>query len=290
MRSLLKAIIIVAVAAGIVVPAGYYSLSVFHDNSISLPQLVPGNSTMVIRAEINTTQMYAYNSSNITGFVVGVSMSGFSAELSSAENTTNTSNVKIEPVFYTTYRNYNIYKLSNVSLEGVLPAELNTGFTGTNFSLNASKYLQNNTLFLADLTGVVSLGDLSAVQLSLDTYIGGTGFQKFADLHFNSSANASIYLKSTSPPVKEAFANVYAFETTFNIEMTNKTNANQLIQGLSYLNGLANGAFSISIPIPDGNWVNSTITIGTQNYMVLEQFLAQLPNQNYTQYLSGFSP
>lgn len=288
MRSLLKAIIIVAVAAGVVIPAGYYSTSVYHSDSITLPQLVPGNSNVVIRGEYNATPVYAYNYSNTTGLVLGVSMSGFSSQLTSAENSTNSTHAQIVPVLYTTYRDYNVFKLSNVSIEGLLPSEFNTGPLPSNFTVNTSKYVQNGTLYLSELSGIVTVGNLSAVKQSLDAYLDGTGFQKLADLHFNNTANVSVYFKDSASPVRNAVANAFALRTTFSIEMDNQTNALQVDKMLSGLNTVASN-FSVSTSLPDGNWVNGTITIGVLNYNVLVDFIANFPIQNYAQYLSGYN-
>ncbi len=292
MRSLLKAVIIVAVAAGVVVPAGYYSLSVYHDNSITLPQLVPGNSIMVIRGEYNSTPIYAYNNSNTMGLVLGISMTGFSTQLSSAENSTNTTHAQIVPVLYTTYRNYNVFKLSNVSIDGLLPTSFTAGPLPSNFTVNTSKYIQNGTIFLSELSGVVTVGNLSAVKNSLDAYLDHTGFQNLAQLHFNSTANISVYVKDSGSPIKQAVANVYALKTTFNLEMSNSTNANTANKLLSSLNAYAlvyNYNFTVATSLPQGNWVNGTITIGVMNYYILEDVLSNLPNLNYTQYLSGYN-
>lgn len=292
MRSLLKAVIIVAVAAGVVIPAGYYSLSVYHNDGVGLPQLVPGNSSVVIRGEYNSTPVYAYNYSNTTGIVLGISMTGFSSELTSAENTTNGSHVQIVPVLYTTYRNYNIYQLSNVSIDGLLPSALTIGPLPSNFTVNTSKYIQNGSIFLSELSGIVTVGNLTAVKYSLDAYLDNSGFQNLAALHFNSTANVSVYFKDSASPIKQAVANVYALKTTFNLEMSNSTNANTANKLLSSLNAYAlvyNYNFTVSTSIPQNNWVNGTITIGVANYYILEDMLSNLPNLNYTQYLSGFN-
>lgn len=288
MRSLLKAVIIVAVAAGVVIPAGYYSLSVYNDSSITLPQLVPGNSNLVIRGEYNSTPIYAYNYSNTTGLVLGISMTGFSTQLSTAENSTNATHAQIVPVLYTTYRNYNVFQLSNVSIDGLLPSSLTTGPLPSNFTVNTSKYIQNGSLFLSELPGVVTVGNLAAVKLSLDAYLDHAGFQNLAQLHFNSTANISVYFKDSSSPIKQAIVNVYALKTTFDLEMSNYSNANTANKLLSSLNAYAlvyNYNFTVAT-IPQGNWVNGTITIGVMNYHVLEDALSNL---NSTQYLPGYN-
>lgn len=289
MKPLVKAIIVVLIAAGVVIPAGYYSISVFQNKDVSLTQLVPGNSTLVVRAVYNNTQMYAFNSSNTDGVVIGVSMAAFSSQISSAENTTNTSGPKIEPVLYSTYRGYSIYSISNVSLKGLVPAGINTSQFGTNLSLDPSNYLgDNNTVYLADLTGIVSLGSFTAVKYSLDAYLDGKNFQAFAEANFNATANVSLYFTSPTAPVQQAISNVYYLKSTFSVEMNNQSNTVQLSKGLSAVNLLANN-FTVSNSI-DGNWVNGTITVGIGNYYLIQDFIANLPAGNYSQLLSGFSP
>ncbi len=292
MRSLLKAIIIVTIAAGVVIPAGYFSLSVYHNSSIALPQLVPGNSNVVIRGEYNSTPIYAYNYSNTTGIVLGISMTGFSSQLSSAENTTNMTHVQIVPTLYTTYRSYNIFKLSNVSLDGLLPSVLTSTPLPSNFTVNTSKYIQNGSLYLSELYGVVTVGNLSAVKNSLDAYLDNTGFQNIAALNFNSTANISVYFRDSASPVKQAVANVYSMETTFNLEMSNYSNAitvNKLLSGLNAYAYVYNYNFTVAASVPQNNWVNGTITIGITNYYILGDILSNLTNLNYTQYLSGYN-
>lgn len=294
MRPFFKAIVILVVAAAVAAPAGYYAFIVNQHSDVTLPQLVPGNSTMVLSASINGTSFYAYNSSNSAGIVLGVSMSGFSSELSTAQNSTNSTQNKIEPVLYSTYRGYNIYRLSNVSLVGLLPSGLNTslpnnGSLGNNLSLNLTDYLGNNTLYLADLPGIVSAGNLTAVQYSLDAYLDGSSFQNFAESNFNSTANASLYIKTTTTPVKQVIANIYYLKSTFNIQMSNQSNADLLTKGLSSVNTLANG-FTVGYLLRSDNWVNGTITVGTGNYYLLQDFVTNLPSGNYTQLFSGLIP
>ncbi len=288
MRPLLKAIIIAAVATGVVVPAGYYSFSVFHNGSIALPQLVPGNSTIVLRSDYNDTPLYTYNSSNNYGIVLGVSMTAFSSQLSSASNSSSGNQTKLVPVLYNTYRGYNIYSISNVNISGLIPTGFNTSSIGYNFTLNATQFLENDTVYVADLSGVVSLGSYPAVQYSLNAYLNGNNFQAYASSHFNTSSNVSIYFNSASLPVKQAVANIFYMKSTFTLEMSNQTNAIQLSKGLSALNLIATN-FSVSSTI-DNNWVNGTITVGIGNYYLIEDLLAQLPSSNYTQLISGLKP
>lgn len=294
MKPLFKAIIILVVATAVVVPAGYYSFAIYQHGNVTLPQLVPGNSTMVLSASINGTSFYAYNSSNEAGIVLGVSMSGFSSELSSAQNSTNVTQSKIEPVLYSTYRGYDIYSLTNVSLVGLIPSNLNTsqfGNTslGSNLSLNLTNYVGNNTLYLADLPGIVSAGNFTAVQYSLDAYLDGTSFQSFAKTNFNNTANASLFLKTTNSPVAQVIANIYYLKSTFDIQMNNQTNAVLVTKGLGSVNAIANG-FTVGYNLNSGNWVNGTITIGTGNYYLLLNFISNLSTANLTQLSSGSIP
>lgn len=294
MKPLFKAVIILIVATGVVVPAGYYSITVHSSENIALSELVPGNSTMVISSSVNGTSFYAYNSTNTSGIVLGVSMSGLSSQISSAENSTNATHNIIEPVLFAKYRGYDIYSLTNISLQGLVPSTVNSSLIngtsqGSNLSLNLTNYINNSTLYLADLPGIVSAGSFTAVQYSLNAYLDGTNFQEYANANFNSSANVSLYFTTTNTPIHKAVANIYYLKSTFNIEMNNQTDANLLSKGLGSLNAIANG-FTVGYYLYSGNWVNGTITIGTGNYNLLLDTISSLPTGNTSQYFSGTAP
>lgn len=288
MKSLFKGIIIAVITAGIVIPAGYYSLYVYHDSTVSIAQLIPENSTMVLKTNYNGTSIYVYNYSNTDGIVMGLSMSSFSADLSAVSNNSSSAqNLTINPVLYTTYRGYNIYQLDNVSLEGVIPQNLTTVALNYNYTSNLTKYVGNNTIYVAEVPSIVSVGPVQAVKYSIDALLDNANFYARSTLYFNETANVSVYFSSQTLVVKEAMANIYQLHSDFNLEMSNATNARDLIKGLSAINILSNN-ITVSTTL-SGNWVNGTITVGIDNYYLIGELIASLPSTaNYTQYLSGY--
>lgn len=289
MRSLLKGIIIAIITVGIVVPAGYYSVYVYHNNPISITQLIPGNSTMVLRTDYNGTPIYAYNYSNTDGIVMGLSMAGFSSDISSMSgNSSQTQNVTINPVLYSTYKGYNIYQLNNVSLEGVIPQNLTSTALDYNYTSNLTKYIGNNTIYVAEIPSIVSIGSVQAVKYSIDALVENTNFKTLAVKYFNETANVSVYFTSQSIPIRQATANLYQLHSDFNIELNNATTAKDLYKGFSAINVIPNGKITVSSLLSD-NWVNGTINVGIDNYYLIGDLIASLPtNLNYTQYLSGY--
>lgn len=287
MKSLVKGIIIAAITIGIVVPAGYYSFSVYHHETISLTQMVPENSSMVIRADYNGTPVYAYNYSNTDGIVLGISMAGFSTELASVSNTSgSTGNLTIEPVLYSSYRGYDIYQIKNISVAGVIPQNITDLALSYNYSTGLTNYLQNETIYVVEVPSVVSIGSVQAVKNSIDALLDNANFQTSSLNYFNSTSNVSAYFKSTTLPVVQGIANVYSLHSDFRLQMSNATNARDLFNGLSGIN-LLNTNITVSTQI-SGNWVNGTMNVGIDNYYLLEELVTTLSKLNYTQYLSGY--
>lgn len=290
MKALLKGIIIAIITVGVVVPAGYFSLIVYHNESTSLTQLIPQDSSMVVRTDYNGTPIYAYNYSNTDGLVIGISLTGFSTELSSTANQTNGTHAMISPTLFTTYRGYSIYELKNVTFQGLIPSEFQFLSFGYNYSLNVSNYVSNDTVYVAELTGIVTIGPYQAVRYSLDALLDNVNFETRASSFFNNSANVSIYFSSTNLPVRQAVSNIYYLSSNFNLEMSNVTNAQQINKGLSAVNLLATNFTFLSSSQMQGTWVNGTIGVGIGNYYLLQGLMDSLSKLNYTQYLTGFKP
>lgn len=294
MRALVKGIIIAIITVGIVVPAGYYSLVVYHPSSISIAQLVPENSTMVIRGDYNGTPVYAYNYSNTEGVVVGISMSNFDAQIAANSNVTNGTHTQIQPSLYKTYRGYSIYEIKNVSLSGIIPGNISSVALDYNLSSNLSKYISNSTIYLVEVSSIVSLGSVQAVEYSIDALSDKVTFQAQATEYFNTTSNVSLYFRSTDTPVHVAIVNVFYLSTQMNIEMNNASNTKNLTAALSYLSGYTSSNYGYTFFYPSststGNWVNGTISVGIGNYARIQQLVNDLPTGlNLTQYISGFS-
>lgn len=289
MKALVKGIIIAVIAVGVVIPAGYFSFFVYHSDNITLANLVPENSTMVVRGEVNGTQLYFYNASNTDGVVIGVSMNNLDSEISATTNQSNGSSVSIEPTLYSTYRGYDIYRISNVSLDGLVSSQLTAFNTGFNLTSNVSHYLQNNTVYVGEVKGVVTLGSVASVKISIDALVDNANFEPYASSHFNDTANFSVYFSSADYPVTLANANVYALYSDFNVEMNNSTNAQEVYRGLSAMNALPSNYTYVTSYSIDGNWVNGTMAVGIGNYYRVQYLLDNLNslNINYTRYLTG---
>lgn len=286
MKALLKGIIIAIITVGVVVPAGYLSFMVYHSENISMTNLIPQNSTLVIRTDYNGTPLYLYNSSNTDGVVVGLSLTNFDAELAASTNQTNGTSPIIQPALYTTYREYSIYQISNVSLEGLIPQNLSSLTMGYNLSTNISKYVSNNTIYVAEVSGVVSLGSIEAVKNSIDALVDNVNFAPVAAKYFNLTANVSVYYVSTNMFVRQAISNVYYLKSDFSLQLNNATTAQTINRGLSGLNAISSNYTYVTALKMDGTWVNGTMAVGIGNYQMLEYLLQDL-NLNYSKYLLG---
>lgn len=299
MKPLLKGLIITIVTVSVVVPAGYYAFTSFDQSSVSLAQVVPGNSSLVMSGTYNGTPAYLYNSSGGGGLILGVDLSGFSTQLSSASNSTNSTNgthPAFQPSLYATYRGYNVYQVKNVSLEGLIPQNITDLTAQYNLTLNTTAYIQNDTIYVADFTNVVSLGSYSSVTMTIDTLLDKTGFQSFSQMYFNSTANVSVYYNYNSPSaiLKQGVVNVFYQSTTFNLEFNSSDTATNVSRALSGLNAIAtNYTYFYLSPSKDA-WVNGTMAVGVGNYYMLQYLLdtvaGYLSQYNYTQLLSGQIP
>lgn len=293
MRPLLKGIIITLVTVAVVIPASYYAITSFQQTEVTMAQVVPGNSTLVIAGTYNNTPAYIYNSSYASGIILGVDLSGFSSEVSSATNVSNSTQPVIQPSLYSTYRGYNIYRVENVSLEGLIPQNI-TGLTAKyNITLNTTNYIHDNTIYIASFTNVVSIGSYNSVVASINTLMTKTGFQALSDRYFNSSANVSLYFTNSSSNayIRSAVVNVFYTESTFNIQVNNITNAQTVMRLMNAVNTLSsNYTFFYLIPTQD-QWVNGTLAVGIGNYYHIQYLLDNLPTTlNYTQLISGQIP
>lgn len=296
MKALLKGIIIAIVTVGVVVPAGYFSTVVYHSSPVSISSLVPQNSTMVVRADYNGTNFYLFNNSSTNGVVIGISLTNFDSELAASANQTNGTSVNITPTLYAQYRGYSIYMITNVSLNGLIGNQLSLLDVGYNLTPNLSSYLQNDTLFVAEVSGVVSVGSLASVKMSVDALVDNTNFNAYASAHFNDTANVSVYFKSSDLPIQNANANVYYLSSDFNIQFNNTTNAQDAHRALGLLSAAStNYTFFPSYGL-DGTWLNGTMAVGIGNYYLLQNLITNIQNLlsqyniNYTKYLTGSVP
>lgn len=290
MKPLLKGLIISLITVAVVIPAGYYAVESFHQVNVSMAQLVPGNSTLVISGTYNSTPAYIYNSSSANGVVLGVDLSGFSTQIAAATNNSSGTHPVIQPSMYTTYRGYSVYQVRNVSLEGLIPQNLTGLVAQYNLTLNITNYVQNNTIYLADFTNVVSLGSYNTVIASINTFLDKTGFTDLSGSYFNSTANASIYFNSSSLPVRQAIVNVFYEKTTFNLELNSTVTANNVTRGISALNALSTNYTYFYLSPSQGAWVNGTMEVGIGNYYLLQYLINDLASYNLTQIISGQIP
>ena len=290
MKPLLKGLIITLVTVAVVIPAGYYAVTSFQQANISLAQVVPGNSTLVIAGTYNNTPAYIYNTSSTSGVVLGVDLTDLSTQISSATNNSGGVHPVVQPSLYHTYRGYNVYQIRNVSLEGLIPQNISGLTAEYNLTLNVTKYVQNDTIYVADFSNVVSLGSYNSVVATINTLLDKTGFQNFAGKYFNSTANVSFYLNSSSLPVRQAIINVFYERSTFNLEFNNTgtaTNATLIMSGLPQL--VKNYTYFPSYAL-DGTWVNGTMAIGIGNYYLLQYILDSLSTYNLSNIISGQIP
>ena len=290
MKPLLKGLIITLVTVAVVIPAGYYAVNSFQQANISLAQVVPGNSTLVIAGTYNNTPAYVYNASSASGVVLGIDLAALSSQISSATNTTSGVHPVVQPSLYYTYRGYNVYQVRNVSLEGLIPQNI-TGLTAQyNITLNVTKYVQNDTVYVADFSNVVSLGSYNSVILTIDTLLDKTGFQEFSGKYFNNTANVSLYYNNSNFPIKQAIVNVYSERSTFNLEFNSTETASNVSLGIAALGRLVTNYTYFPSYALDGNWVNGTMNIGIQNYYILQYLLQALSSYNVTKIISGQIP
>ncbi len=293
MKPILKGLIITLITISVVIPAGYFAFHNSSQNDISMAQVVPGNSTLVIAGTYNNTPAYIYNSSGASGVVLGVDLSGFSSQVSTASNTSNGTHPVIQPSLFATYRGYNIYKVENVTLEGLIPQNYTGLSSDYNISFNATNYIQNNTIYVASFTNVVSLGSYNSVVVSINTLLDKTGFQALSNEYFNSTANVSLYYKNNSSDsyIQSAVVNVFYMKSTFNIQMNNDTSAQSVMRMMSGVNTLSTN-YTFFYPDPTQNqWVNGTLAVGLGNYYHIQYLLDNLPsNFNYTQLIAGTLP
>lgn len=290
MKPLLKGLIISLITVAVVIPAGYYAVTSFNQVNVSMAQLVPGNSTLVIAGTYNNTPAYVYNSTSAGGVVLGVDLTDFSSQISAATNTSSGTHPTIQPSLFATYRGYNVYQVRNISLEGLIPQNITGLAAGYNLTLNITKYVQNDTVYVADFSNVVSLGTYNAVTVSINTLLDKTGFQEFSGKYFNSTANVSLYLNSSDLPVKQAIVNVFYEKTTFSLEMNSTDTANTAMRGISALNALSTNYTYFYLNPSQGAWVNGTMAVGIGNYYLLQYLLEDLSSYNLTQYISGQIP
>ncbi len=290
MKPLLKGLIITLITVAVVIPAGYYAVESFQQVNVAMSQLVPGNSTLVVAGTYNNTPGYIYNSSDAKGVVLGVGLSAFSQQLAVASNTSGGVHPTIEPSLFTTYRGYNIYQVRNVSLEGLIPQNI-TGLTAKyNLTLNATQYVHNNTLYVADFSSVVTLGSYNSVIASINTYRDKTWFTQFSTTYFNSTANISIYYNSATLPVRQAIINVFYEKTTFNLEFNSTDLSNNVTRGISALNAISTNYTYFYLNPSRGNWVNGTMEVGIGNYYLVRYLLNDLASSNLTKIIPGQIP
>ena len=287
MRPLFKGLIITLLTVAVVIPAGYYAVESFQQVNVAMSQLVPGNSTVVVAGTYNNTPGYIYNSSNANGVVLGVGLSAFSQQIAIATNTSGGVHPVVEPSLYISYRGYNVYQVKNVSLEGLIPQNI-TGLTDKyNLTLNVTKYVQNNTIYVADFSNVVTLGSFDSVVTSINTYLDKTWFTQLSSTYFNSTANISVYYNSNNLPIKQAIVNVFNEKTTFNLEFNSTEVTINVTRGISALNALSTNYTYFYLNPSQGNWVNGTMEVGIGNYYLLQYLLDDLASYNLTQIISG---
>ncbi len=287
MKPLFKGLIITLITVAVVIPAGYYAVESFQQVNVAMSQLVPGNSTLVVAGTYNTTPGYIYNSSSANGVVLGVSLSAFSQQIAIASNTSGGVHPTIEPSLYVAYRGYNVYQVRNVSLDGLIPQNITGLIAKYNLTLDVTKYVQNNTIYVADFSNVVTLGSYNSVITSINAFLDKDWFTQLSSTYFNSTANISIYYNSASLPIRQAIVNVFDERTTFSLEFNSTELTTNVTRGISALNALSTNYTYFYLNPTQGNWVNGTMEVGIENYYLLQYLIDDLASYNLTQIISG---
>lgn len=259
MKSVLKAIIVIAIAAGVAIPSGFMAYQAFNSSNPSMTHFVPLNSSAVIMVRYNNSTFYAYTSSNSTGLIADMSVSQFTDALSTAvgNNSTNFTAISVSPVLYDTFHGYKIYSLSNITLN------YNTSLMGLETAklgdtLNLSRLMHNRTIYIAELSGTtISAGSLSSVKSSIMSSLDGRNFAMIQNTYFNSTANISFYINYSSRSIDRLAGNVYWNYSTFMIEFTNKTMAHEASIALPVAFGSNLTALKYSYP-----YLNFTVDYG----------------------------
>ncbi|MEM0157742.1 MAG: hypothetical protein QXN26_06775 [Thermoplasmataceae archaeon] len=260
MKPLLKAILVIAIAVGIAVPSGYIAYQSFVSSNPSMINFVPENSTAVIRADYNGTQLYIFNSGNNTGVVINMGISQVSSVFKgSASNVSGNTSVSVSPTYLKSYDGYRIYYLSNVSISlGRTLGNLSSVYAGN--TINLSSFIHNNTIYIAELSGAtVSVGTLRSVEYSISAMSGGKSFSSQESRYFKSGSNVSIYLNYSNIYFHSVTGNIFYNTSSFQIVFTNQTIAKSAFQVIGTLRNVT----SLSI---NNNEVNVTLSVG-MNYL-----------------------
>ena len=264
MQPLLKTVLIVIIAVGVAVPAGYFAYVTFSNSNPQLAQFVPLNSTSVARIDYNNTTIYAFSGSSDSGFVADVGLSQITGDLSGIGNSSsNSTAISITPEPAGTFHGYNIFSLTltNVSLP-INNSSIDTSILNSTNLANYTTVPVNLTLYIAELSGaMVSVGNLSSVHDSIISQTSGQNFAVVQNLYFDNSANASIYVNESNPYFYKLWANVFTDHTNLSIQFVNSTVAGEVNAFL----GMSN-LTSYSDLNKETGFLNVTLNFGFANY------------------------
>ena len=270
MKPFIKAIVLVIVAAGVAVPSGYMAYEAFGASNPSMLHFIPLDSNFVMKFNYNNTTIYLFTAGNETGAVASLGISQVSSLLSSGNASTSgnlSSGVSIVPTYVETFHDYKIYSISNISISSAVGRNSSV-FLNIYNSLNISRFVQNNTLYIAEISGsTVSLGSLSSVKLSILSAVDNTGFSRISNLYFNSTANDSFYVNYSNQYFSRASGNVYWNSSSFSLVFSNMTFATKLDQAVPLVLGSNLTKMYYSYP-----YMNLTIRYGLENLRTSANF------------------
>ncbi len=240
MNSLVKKILIIAIAIVIIVPAVYFSLRLDNQSAQSNSPLyyIPASSDGIGFLHINGTSMYLFEKNGSIAVVtsstdVPLSMA---STVHSASGTQDPSNYSRNLSIVSTHDGITVFKMSNIS------------FNLSGFSL------KNITVYFADMNSFIVLGQKAAVMSSIDAYSSGSNAISGYANYINTSANISLYFNfNKTSPVSSISLN-YSYNTTYLSLTFNNVTYEKLIKAIpEFVN-------NVQITHLNGNFMKLKIT------------------------------
>ncbi len=240
MNSLVKKILIIAIAIVVIVPAVYFSLRLDNQNAQSKNPLyyVPASSDGIGFLHINGTSMYLFEKNGSAAVVTSSTDAPLSmaSAVHSASASRNTSNYSRNLSIVSTYDGITVFEMSNISLS------------------IAGVSLKNITVYFADMNSFIVLGEKAAVMYSIDAYYSGSNAISVYANYINTSANISLHFNfNKTSPVSSVSLN-YSYNTAYLSLAFNNVTYEKLITAIPEL------VNNVQITYLNGNFMKLRIT------------------------------